>query len=46
MSEKKMLKWDGSWTQCKEILGWKLDTGTMELTDHWKVCVLQVFTNL
>ena len=32
VSEKKTLKGDSSWTQCKEILGWMLDSaqGTLE----------------
>ena len=35
VSEKKLLKGEGGWSQCKEILGWILDTarGTLELTD-------------
>ena len=35
VSEKKMNKGDGGWSQWKEILGWILNThrGTMELTE-------------
>ena len=35
VSEKKLNKGDGGWSQWKEILGWILDTskGTMELTE-------------
>ena len=35
VSEKKMSKGDGGWSQWKEILRWILDThrGTMELTE-------------
>ena len=38
ISEKKLLKGGGGWSQWKEILGWILDTsqGTLELTDCWK----------
>jgi hypothetical protein len=34
VSVKKLTKGEGGWSQCKEILGWMLDTarGTIELT--------------
>ena len=45
VSEKKMNKGNGGWNQCKEILGWILDThkGAMELTDRKKEWVIQIF---
>ena len=48
VSEKKMNKGDGGWSQQKEILGWILDTnkGTMELTDQKKEHVMQIFMEL
>ena len=48
VSEKKMLKGDGSWMQRKEILGWMLDStqGTLKLTDHHKARVLAIFDDL
>ena len=48
VSEKKMNKGDGGWSQWKEILGWILDThkGTMKLTNQKKERVMQIFTEL
>ena len=48
VSEKKMNKGDGGWSQWKEILGWILDThtGTMELTEWKKEHVIQIFNEL
>ena len=48
ISEKKLLKGEGGWSQCKEILGWILDTsrGTFELTDRQKDHILTIFEDL
>ena len=48
VSEKKLLKGEGGWSQCKEILGWILDTsqGTFKLTDGWKDRILAIFEDL
>ena len=48
VSEKKLLKGEGGWSQWKEILGWILDTsrGTLELTDRQKSRILAIFEDL
>ena len=48
ISEKKLLKGKGGWSQCKEILGWILDTsrGTLELTNRRKSRILAIFEDL
>ena len=48
VSEKKLLKGEGGWSQRKEILGWILDThhGTLELTDRRKARILAIFEDL
>ena len=48
MSKKKTLKGDGSWTQCKEILGWILISaqGTFKLTDCQNAWILAIFDDL
>ena len=48
VSKKKTLKGDGGWMQCKEILGWMLNSahGTLELTDCHKALVLSIFDEL
>ena len=48
VSEKKMNKADGGWSQLKDILGWIVDThkGTMELTNQKKEHVMQIFAEL
>ena len=48
VSEKKINKGDGSWSQWKKILGWILNThkGTMEFTDWKKERVMQIFMKL
>ena len=48
VSEKKLLKGEGRWSQWKEILGWILDTswGTLELTNQQKSCILAIFDDL
>ena len=48
VSKKKMNEGNGGWNQQKEILGWILDTdkGTIELTDHKKEQVMQIFGEL
>ena len=48
ISEKKLLKGEGRWSQWKEILGWILDTsqGTLELTNCRKDCILVIFEDL
>ena len=48
VSEKKLLKGEGGWSQCKEVLGWNLDThrGMLELTDRCKARILAIFEDL
>jgi hypothetical protein len=48
VSEKKLDKGDGGWSQWKEVLGWMFDTenGTMELTERRKERVSQIFDDL
>ena len=48
VSEKKLLKGEGGWSQCKQILGWILDTsrGMLELTDWQKGRILAIFEDL
>ena len=48
ISEKKLLKGEGGWSQQKEILGWILDTsqGTLQLTDRQKDHILAIFEDL
>ena len=48
ISEKKLTKGDGGWTQHKEVLGWILDTGTgtLELTDRRKARLATIFDEL
>ena len=48
VSEKKLLKGEGGCSQCKEILGWILDTyrGMLELTDRRKARILAIFEDL
>ena len=47
-SKKKLAKGDGGWNQCKEVLGWILDTatGTLELTDRRKARLTTIFDDL
>ena len=48
VSEKKLLKGEGSQSQWKEILGWILDTsqGTLKLMDWQKSHILAIFDDL
>ena len=48
VSEKKLLKGEGRWSQQKEILGWNLNMSqvTLELTDRQKSCILAIFEDL
>ena len=48
ISEKKLAKHDGGWGQCKEVLGWILDTstGTLKLTDRRKARLATIFEEL
>jgi hypothetical protein len=48
ISEKKLNKGDGGWSQRKEVLGWILDTskGTLELTDQCKARITDIFKDL
>ena len=45
VSEKKLLKGEGGWSQWKEILGWILDTsrGALELIDWQNSHILAIF---
>ena len=46
--EKKLAKGDGGWNQCKEILGWMLDSErmTLELTERWAKWIVDIFQDL
>ena len=46
--EKKLNKGDGRRSQCKEILGWLLDSswGTLELMPQWAKHILDIFEEL
>jgi hypothetical protein len=48
ISEKKLNKGDGGWSQRKEVLGWILDAGkgTLELTDRRKIRIATIFEDL
>ena len=48
VSIKKLNKGDGGWNQCKEILGWILDTEhwTIKLTEQQKLRVWNIFDEL
>ena len=48
ISEKKLDKWDGGWSQQKEILGWVLDSKrrTLELMDWRLKWIMDIFEDL
>ena len=49
ISEKKLHKGEGGWSQHKVILGWMLDTsshGTLKLTEHHSKQILNIFKEL
>ena len=48
ISEKKLMKGDGRWNQCKEVLGWILDSErmTLELTERCAKRIIDIFEDL